>query len=247
MDKAPRKMLRLSSILVQLCDAGAAELAHQPSADRFSDTGKSDGAVPQGESLQPESARRRRLWRKRRVPSYLTVGEIIDRTSHAGFGFLLGFLALISIPFFGLSTPFGLAIAFVAGQMALGRKRPWLPRNIRRRHVSLVTLNWLSTRVARWTAGLEKAIRPRLGLFVRGPFWIACGAAIMIQGLGLALPMPLPGSNWIFVFPVMVYGIGLLEDDGVLIMAGHAITIIELVLIIRAWNAITASILSIWS
>ncbi|MDO8631426.1 MAG: hypothetical protein Q7R41_13135, partial [Phycisphaerales bacterium] len=59
MAQTPRKMLRLSSILVQLCDAGAAELAHQPSADRFSDTGKSDGAVPQGESLQPESARRR--------------------------------------------------------------------------------------------------------------------------------------------------------------------------------------------
>jgi len=247
MDETPRKMLRLSSILIQLCDAEAAKFARRSSEDGSSGAGKAGGETPQSESQRQESVRRRRLWRKRRVPSYLTVGEIIDRTSHAGFGFLLGFLALISIPFFGLSTPFGLAIAFVAGQMALGYKRPWLPRSIRRRHVSMVTLNWLSTRVARWTAGLEKVIRPRFGLFVRGPFWITCGAAIMIQGLGLALPIPIPGSNWIFIFPVMVYGIGLLEDDGVLIMAGHAITIIELVLIVRAWNAITSSISSIWA
>lgn len=239
-------MLRLSAILAQLCDAEAAAAANRQATEQLSGVADRDEASHRDESPQRESVRRGRLRRRNRVPSYLTVGEIIDRTSHAGFGFLLSFLALVSIPFFGLSTPFGLAIAFVACQMVVGRMRPWLPRSIRRRHVSLTTLNWLSTRVARFTVGLEKVIKPRFTLVVRGPFWIVCGVAIVIQGIGLALPMPIPGSNWIFILPVMVYGVGLLEDDGVLIMAGHAITIVEIALVVRAWNVVTEALFSLW-
>lgn len=232
---APRTMLRLSSILANLCDNADAN----PSAD-------SQVASPaESTSNAPPVARRFR--KKPRALSYLTIGDIVDRTSHAGFGFLLAFLALVSIPFFGLSTPFGLAITFVAIQMVIGRKRPWLPKNIRKRHISWTTLNWITTRLARWSAGLEKLIRPRFTFLVRGPFWIVCGMAVVFQGLGLAMPLPIPGSNWFFILPVLVYAIGLLEDDGLLILAAHAITVTEIVILLRTWKVVTDALQSLWS
>src|SRR3954470_13682194 len=67
----------------------------------------------------------------------IAVGELVDRAEAAGFGFLLGVLALIAIPFFGLSTPFGLAIALGGTQLAIGRARPWLPARTRRRQLKM--------------------------------------------------------------------------------------------------------------
>ena len=71
----------------------------------------------------------------------LTVGELVDKAAEGGFGFLIGILTLIAIPFFGLSTPFGLAIALIGAQMMLGRPRPWLPARARRRELSMSMLD----------------------------------------------------------------------------------------------------------
>ncbi|MBA3541696.1 MAG: exopolysaccharide biosynthesis protein, partial [Deltaproteobacteria bacterium] len=50
-------------------------------------------------------------------PDGITIGELVDKAAEAGFGFLIGILTLIAIPFFGLSTPFGLAIAVLGAQL----------------------------------------------------------------------------------------------------------------------------------
>jgi hypothetical protein len=176
-----------------------------------------------------------------RAPSDISLGEIIDRTAHAGFGFIAALLALIAIPFVGSSLLFGLAIAFIGAQMMAGLNRPWLPRRVRQHLVALSTLDWLGRRLAAWTAGLERWVRPRWTVLARGPFWFAVGAGIVLQGLGLALPLPIPGSNWPFIFVILIYGIGLLEDDGLLVLAGHACTAAGLVLAIVFRYAIAAA------
>src|SRR5688500_13146414 len=86
-------------------------------------------------------------------PEGITVGELVDKAAEAGFGFLVGILTLIAIPFVGLSTPFGLAIALVGGQMMIGRSRPWLPQRFRRRTLRMTMLDrvlGLLTRRTRW-------------------------------------------------------------------------------------------------
>lgn len=238
-----RTALQLSTILAGLCFPPPDAHVDPHSVEYLS------GEAQSTDTRAPDESNRglRRRRKRNRIPSFLTIGQIVERTSHAGFGFLLAFLALVSVPFFGLSAPFGLAVSFVALQMIIGLRRPWLPDNIRRRHVSIATLNWLSTKLARWTAGLEKIIRPRFTFAVRGPFWVACGAAIFAQGIGLALPLPIPGSNWVFIFPVLVYAIGLLEDDGLLIMAAHALTVVEVALVASAWNAVSDALRSLWN
>jgi hypothetical protein len=172
----------------------------------------------------------------------LTLGEVVDRTAHAGFGFLIALLALLAIPFVGLSTPFGLAIGFVGAQMLAPAERPWLPARVREHVISRRTLRWLAEGLAHWTARLERVVQPRLPALVRRPAWMLVGVGVLVQGLGLALPLPVPGSNWIFIAPILVYALGMLEDDGVLILVGHAITAVQIALAAAFWVTIVESL-----
>lgn len=219
--------LRLSAILAGLAENGMPEgvEAEACAAEPVAET-----AVP-----GPTAEDKRRAWREK---SKLTIGDIVDRTRHAGFGFLTGFLALVSVPFVGLSTPFGLAVAFGALQMVLGMSRPWIPKTIRKHTISLATLSWLSQRLSRWTAGLERVIRPRFEILTQGPFWSLCGLCIIVQAAGLALPLPIPFSNWPFIIVIVLYAIGILERDGLLVMICHTLTIVEIVLAVRFSSAI---------
>lgn len=221
----PRRTLQLSAILVQLRD-GAVPDGATAAAEASGGPTSASGAG----SVETAPRRRRRFRRRAKIRSNITIGEILDRTREAGFGFIAALLALIAVPFVGLSTPFGLAIAFLAVQMIVGLHRPWLPERLRRHRVSMTTLEWLGRRLAHWTAGLERIIRPRFPFMTTGLFWTACGVGILVQGLGLSLPLPIPGSNWIFIIPIILYGIGLLEADGLLIMVCHTITVVQLAL-----------------
>ncbi len=231
--------LRLSLVLAQLClpevgedAASAAAPANSPDAAAGSEAAGASGV----------GAARPPLRQRLRTRSHLSIDELMRRTSKSGFGFLIGFLALAAVPFVGLSSPFGIAIAVGAAQMAIGLPRPWMPGWIRRRRLSIATLEWLSVRVSRWTAGLERVIRPRFALLLQGPFWVICGLAIMTHGLALALPLPIPGSNWIFIAPILLYAIGVLEGDGLLIMLCHALTAAEIVACVWMWDAVAAAL-----
>lgn len=157
-------------------------------------------------------------------PPPLTLGDVVDRTAHAGFGFLLAFLGLIAIPFFGLSTPFGLAVAFLGGQLLAGQQHPWLPGFLRRRVLPAGAVRWLAEKLARFATRLERLVKPRLLGVVRSR---VVGLGLVIQGVGLALPLPIPGSNWLFLAPILVYAIGLLEDDGAWIIVAHVANLVQ--------------------
>jgi hypothetical protein len=173
----------------------------------------------------------------------ITVGALVDKAAEGGFGFLIGVLALIAIPFFGLSTPFGLAIALIGAQLMVGRRQPWLPARARRRELAMTMLDrvlGLLSRRTRWLARLshrrwEAAIQPRL-----------VGVGVVLLSLGLALPLPIPGSNLLFLIPLFIYAIGVLERDGVWIMLGHACAAIDLALLVVFGATVVAMFERLW-
>jgi hypothetical protein len=173
----------------------------------------------------------------------LTVGLLVDHAAEGGFGFLVGVLTLIAIPFFGLSTPFGLAIALLGAQLMIGRRQPWLPDRARRRALSMTMLDrvlGLLTRRTRWLARLsrprwELAIQPRL-----------IGLGIVLLALGLALPLPIPGSNLVFLIPLFVYALGVLEQDGVWIVVAHVCTVIDLSLLVVFGATVLHVLARVW-
>jgi hypothetical protein len=176
-------------------------------------------------------------------PDHLSVGELVDKAAEAGFGFLIGILTLIAIPFFGLSTPFGLAIALIGGQMMLGREHPWLPARARRRELSMDKLDRVSTILAKRTRWIAKSTRRRWE-------WIIAprltGFGIVLLSLGLALPLPIPGSNLVFLIPLFIYSVGVLERDGLWIILGHLGALIDLTLIVVFGKTVVAVLERLW-
>lgn len=173
----------------------------------------------------------------------LTVGDLVDKAAASGFGFLVGVLTLIAIPFVGLSTPFGLAIALVGVQLASGMSRPWLPARARRREVSMAMLDRVLALLVRRTKWLTRATRRRMPLLVTPRL---VGLAIVLLGLGLALPLPIPGSNMVFLVPLFVYAIGLLECDGMWIAFGHLGTAADIALLIAFGDVVLRVLRHAW-
>lgn len=175
----------------------------------------------------------------------MSLGEIIDRTQHAGFGFVAALLAIASVPLVGLTIPFGIAVAALGVQMIVGLARPWLPQTIRRRQVTRASLASLSQKVTKWTGKIAGVVRERWVWMTAGPMWTICGAAMMLQGLSLTLPVP--GADGLFVVPIVLYGVGLLERDGLLVLVCHVITIVEIVLAVVMWEVISKGFADVWA
>lgn len=153
----------------------------------------------------------------------LTLGELHRALHTRGPALLLILLALpfciVAIP--GLSMPFGLAIGFIGACLALGRE-PQLPgfvlhRRLPPEHVAL----WLAG-TARVARRLEGVVRPRLAFLYSGPGMARlAGWGIALAGLGLMLPLPVPFSNALPAWAVVLLAMGLMERDGLFVLLGH--------------------------
>jgi hypothetical protein len=108
----------------------------------------------------------------------------------------------------------------IAGQLCLGRKRPWLPEFIRRRRVSRRVLMSILQRVRPALRWLENICRPRLTPItgMRGERWI--GAYVFICALILLNPIPIPFSHLPLAVALVILSLGYVERDGLVVIAG---------------------------
>lgn len=151
------------------------------------------------------------------------VGDLLRATRGRGIGLLL---LVISLPFItpiplpGLSTPFGLVVLVIGSRLALGR-RPWLPKRLLRRSVPPQTIGRMLAAASAVVRRLEYVTRPRLNFLHDG--WIyqrIAGALIAIAGLLLLLPIPIPLTNTLPAFAVVLLSAGNIERDGLLLLLG---------------------------
>lgn len=176
-------------------------------------------------------------------PESLTVGALVDKAAESGFGFLIGVLTLIAIPFVGLSTPFGLAIALLGAQLMIGMRHPWLPARARRRALQMAMLDRVLGLLARRTRWVNRMSRRRWEPLIQ-PRLIGLG--VVLLALGLALPLPIPGSNLVFLIPLFTYSVGVLERDGLWIVLGHLGTLIDMALLVVFGATVVEVLTRIW-
>ena len=153
----------------------------------------------------------------------LTLAELTQALKGRGSAMLLILLALpfcfVAIP--GLSIPFGIAICLIGACQAIGRE-PWLPSFIMHRRLSVVRSTQLLTGAIKVARQLEKYVRPRLAFLHAGPGMLRLiGLGIVIAGVALMLPLPIPFSNSIPAWAVVLLAIGMMEKDGLFVLLGH--------------------------
>lgn len=187
----------------------------------------SGDSSPRPARLSDELARLIDAFAERKV----TVREVVEVMHGRGYDLLLMLLALpfcTPIPLPGVSTPFGLIIAFIGLRLALGQK-PWLPaRLLDTRLPEGFFPRFLSAtrRVVRW---LERFLKPRLEHLVR---WRVArhgmGLVVCTSGLLLLLPLPIPFTNFLPATTVVLHAAAMIEEDGYFALAGGAMLVVTL-------------------
>lgn len=174
----------------------------------------------------------------------ISLGALTAALGDRAFGLLVLIFALPNIiPMIpGVSTVSGIVIAVVGLQMLIGRHDPWLPASLAERTLPRAQLALMVDRTVSWVVKLEAVARPRWTFMTRGAMRFALGAMFVLLGGILALPL-----SWIGNFPpgvaLVVLSVGFLEEDGLLVAAGHAIGILATLLVVALVAALIAAAL----
>lgn len=159
----------------------------------------------------------------------VTLREVLGLLHGRGYVLLIMLLALpfcTPIPLPGLSTPLGLIIAIIGGRLALGSK-PWLPARLLDTRLPPETFKKVFAVTRKLVLWFEKLLRPRLA-WVTGSPWLdqVHAVSIVICASMLLLPLPIPFSNVVPAWAILLVAGGMLERDGVFILAGHVATLV---------------------
>jgi hypothetical protein len=113
----------------------------------------------------------------------------------------------------------GLVLGFVAAQMLAGRAMPWLPQAVLGKSIGKPELSRAIARALPVLTWLERFSRPRLTV-LGGAFAIpVLGLLILVLALGLVVAAPFIGQIPLGL-AVCLVGLGLVERDGLFIIAG---------------------------
>ena len=150
----------------------------------------------------------------------LTLSWVLDDLNERAFGLFLLFLALpCCIPFlYGVPQIVALPMMFVSVQILFGRRSPWLPEKLGARTVSKDSLTGLAERAGPWLRRIEALSRPSLTALTRAPADRMVGLAVVL--FSASILVPLPGTNTVPGFAVVIVSMGLLQRDGILVILG---------------------------
>ena len=163
----------------------------------------------------------------------ISVREIIEAFGERAFGFVI---ILFSLPNClpappGMNSVFGVPVLLFAVQLALGFKKPWLPRRILDKRFRVATFRKIIDAAEPKLRRVENLLRPRhTALFgPRGDRLIGVFAVI----LALCVIVPLPGTNWVPSIALVILSMAILQEDGLVLgfgilagIAGMAYTVI---------------------
>ncbi len=151
-----------------------------------------------------------------------TIFEFLDQIGDRGFGLMLLMLALpaaLPIPAAGYATPFGLVMALLGFQIALGRSSPWLPGWLGRRRLPFKMLRFSVANARLPLRAVALLIRPRLAKVAHSRA-THIGLGLGIALLSLLMSVPLPLTNTAPSFVIFILAAGFLEEDGLMMIFG---------------------------
>lgn len=121
----------------------------------------------------------------------------------------------------GTSTILGAPLIFLAAQLMLGRA-PWLPAFVANRSMTRSDFSSLVKRIVPWLQRAESLLRPRLARLALPPMEHLVGLLSLLLAVLLVLPIPL--GNVLPALAISLMALGVLERDGVWVLAGLAVT-----------------------
>jgi hypothetical protein len=184
-----------------------------------------EGTKPESDRSRPLSAVLRDICED--ADEAVTLGEVVQRFGPRAFGALLFVIAipnLLPLPP-GSTTLLGAPIMILSPQLALGVRRPWLPKFLDRKPIRREYLRRALERVDPTLRRIEKVSRPRL-LWLFSPV-AERFAGICCTALAFVLILPIPLGNILPSVTIGMFGLALVQRDGVLALVAYLLTAIS--------------------
>ena len=160
----------------------------------------------------------------------VSIGDLLVALGDRALGallFIFAFPNILPMPP-GTSAVLGAPLIFLAAQLALGRK-PWLPAIITRRSMSREDFHALVLRVGPWLKRAERLLRPRASALALPPMEYVVGFVCLLLAAMLVLPIPL--GNMLPALAISLMALGVLERDGLWVLAGFIVAAISTVVV----------------
>lgn len=168
----------------------------------------------------------------------VSVGGLVDAIGDRAFGLVtLAFAVPNCIPGPpGVGSILGVPLMIFGLQLAAGRRVPWLPGFVARRRLKIATLARVLEFVGPVLRRIERVCRPRATALAGRQAERALGIAVFLLACAIAIPLPM--TNLIPAIGIGIVSLGLLEEDGVTVVAGLVIGLIGMVIVIAVVYAI---------
>ena len=156
------------------------------------------------------------------------IGEILAHVGLRSYGPLLLVPSLLvvsplsAIP--GFSSLVALCIMLLAGQMLVGRRRPWVPGLVVNRGIDRDRLRAAGKWLGRVGKRIDRVVGPRLEFLTMGPFARLIAAICMLMAAVVPFLELLPTASSVIGAVVAVYAVALSTHDGLLAVVALALT-----------------------
>lgn len=179
----------------------------------------------------------------------LSLQGLVDRTGDRGGYLLLIFLCLpftTPVPLPGVSTVIGVVIAWIA-LTGLGRSHLLLPGWLGRRTLSAQRQRQVLSASRPFVRWIEKVVRPRRGGWLVGRFSRRAHALLLsfLASL-LLLPLPVPFTNSLPSYAIILLSACLMERDGRLVFSAYLLSLVATLYVGAALIGGAALIQSAW-
>ena len=153
----------------------------------------------------------------------ITCGELVDELDRHGMAVILVLFSIpaaLPVPAAGYSTLLSIPLLIIGLRLLAGYDNLWLPAKLRQRPFNTARFNRrLVDAMLRLVQAVERFSSPRLIGLVRAPA-MRVVIGLVICALACSMLLPIPGTNTAPAFGIFLIGFSLLEDDGVLLLAG---------------------------
>lgn len=162
-----------------------------------------------------------------------TIQELFQILKGKGSPFLIILLSLpfcqpIQIP--GFSIPFGILIFFIGLRMAFGNRILW-PQWILKKQISTKILKVVIQKSLSFFKFLRPLIHPRWSWLCTDIGYRLHGCFVIIMAIYLALPLPIPLTNILSAWALFLLGLGLIEEDGLMICLGYLLGLVAIAML----------------
>ncbi|MBR0552463.1 exopolysaccharide biosynthesis protein [Stakelama marina] len=157
----------------------------------------------------------------------VTVGSLLDDFGSRSFGPLIALFGLIAvtppigaIP--GIPTSMGVLTMLLSVQLLFGKKHPWVPQRLQKIGFSKDKVEAAHGRASGVLRRIDKLVGRRLDWATKG--WAEWGAALCCTLLAATMP-PLELLPFAAAAPasaIVLFGVGFMACDGLLILLGFA-------------------------